>query len=343
MVKMLPRVPSILDDQFTLRVLRSVERNSRPKSVDAVLYRDPFSNPITLREDVARNVKNVPKDGSCLYHALTLCLQKSPWDKMYGTINSASDMRQAISKFFFFNSEMFEKDHGDVVKALSKNDNYDANSVKSYAEHIRSPNTWGGDLEIDVASVMLDVIIHRFDVVDGSKDFNTALLMASFFPTEHAKGLSGAQTRSFTKWSIVWRNNHFQYALPLQPRGSTAASEKATRQANESIKHLRATKNRTPGLHKQNSNSLLAYLARERHEREEKMRKEDWVKHILDRDEYISPDPSCPPGDPLVNLTQDQKDDAASMELIEQILTKDRQEEEDRLLAKALDEIDQRI
>lgn len=238
-------------------------------------------------------------------------------------------MRQSIAKYFLFNSHIFKKDHGETVKSLTGRDNYDQESVVAYAKHIRSPNTWGGDLEIHVASVMLDVVIHRFDVVDDSKDFSSALLMASFFPNDHVKGLPGPETLSFTKWSIVWRNYHFLYATPRKPRGLTDASEGARRLATESINHMRAMKNRTP-----KGNSMLAQLAKERHERERL--KKYLVDHTCDQDGRKGP--SCPPGDPIVKLTTHQEDEAKSVELVRQIMAEERQKEEDRLLAVALSE-----
>ena len=284
-------------------------------------------------------IETVPADGSCLYHSLARLLELSDWDAKHGTIRNAREFREQIAQYFEQNSAKYNtREYLNTVRMALNPQNPEfvtfEEAVPAYAATIRGKQ-WGGDLEIDVASEMLGVIIHRFEA-HGSDPVSEAKLVTSFFPDASLSD----RNRTVTKWVLVWRQSHFQYARPDKPRGLAAPgpsappnppnppppdeSDDVRRRADFLRNHPRNQRN--PGLltTMEQKNRLLAELAQER-----KDRKSEMSEGVDSTTCY-----------PAVTLTPEQRDQKASVELAHRLAAEERQLAEDKAIARRLSYVD---
>jgi hypothetical protein len=291
-------------------------------AIDATKYRDPFGEPRPLAPSALPKTYDVPHDGSCLYHSLAALLNASTWHPMHGVIRTGTEMRDALATYFESNAKRYDDDdYRNTVKIQLDANNpervsYD-DAVPAYAASIRNPRVWGGDLELNIASELLGVIVHKFQAERG-RAIDEALLHVSFFPDDERSD----RERTVTKWVVVWVNDHFVYVLPRRPLGlqddppPPAETSDDVRARAEFLKERRARSDRRPAPSK---NRLLAELARERETRLKELEEER--------------QPVCYPP---TRLTQEQRDQQASVELARRLEAEERQIADDAALARRL-------
>ena len=137
-----------------------------------------------------------------------------------------------------------------------------------------SPDEFGGELEIDIASHMFGVIIHKFERGTGNVPGTTALLTASFYPNEELSD----ENNTISKWVIVLIVNHYNYVIPLPPRNMEIAPKPSpspsSQTARERAEYINRMRNRrggereSPALKAQNM--MLKRYAQERKERQQR-------------------------------------------------------------------------
>lgn len=189
-------------------------------------------SPSTLRPD--KQIVDVPRDGSCLYHCLYGMYQVSkewaplPWGLQQPA--SANDLKESIAFFFLENFETLFKDQwgGFLRQAFptaSANGASEGELASRYInERMLRPGEWGGELELDVASHFFNVIIHLFEKNTANHPSSTGRLSLSFYPNEEMSD----RNRTLTKWVVVLDNIHYQYVVPVRP---SALGPPATRPA----------------------------------------------------------------------------------------------------------------
>ena len=276
-----------------------------------------------LSKDVS--LEDVPKDGSCFYHAIARMLKLSPWHPMHDTILSAQELRTQLAQYFEQNAAKYDiPEYRNIVRiALDATNPQDVSfeaAVPAYAATIRGEQ-WGGDLEMDMTSEMFGVIIHRFDAYENMTP-KEALLVTSFFPDQTVSD----GNRTVTKWVLVWHRNHFMYARPSEPRGLGGAapsgpSGSANPQESDDVRRraefLRnRQRNKPPLTTQQQKNRLLAELEQNRRDRRAEARDGDGATCL-----------------PSVTLTDEQEAQQASIELVRRLEEQERQIANDRALA----------
>ena len=295
-----------------------------------------FDNePKQLPQQVRSELKDVPPDGSCLYHCLTRLLAQSTWHPMSGLIGDAGAMREALARKFESSGDLYNTPEfgRDVKRALDLNTDavsYE-DAMPAYADQIRNPLRWGGDLELDLASSLFGVIIHRFDTPYGVPSKNKAddaRLVTSFFPTSEQSD----RNHTVSKWCVVFSDSHFQYVTPVRPRGlpaqgqPTAQSERIRQlESSEDVKrrgeYLRRNWDKGPKKpEKPTPNRLMAELARERMQRLEETKEQKEGGFCLPE---------------LKKLTKAQEEERLSVELARKLETMELQREEGRRMARA--------
>lgn len=228
-----------------------------------------------IRTDAASAATWVPTDNSCLFHALYRSyLIAQEWMPATVNIPNAASMRNMICNYMEAHPDQFRQ-HRDMivgkVHGTAPNPPSYEEALETYIQEMRNPNEWGGYPEIDAASMMLNVIVHQFNVVDPDDGFDKALLAASFYPTQDQLSDKDAR-RGVPKFVLILKGGHFWYVPPLQPRPpqdaaqptstSTAPAARPTRkEVDEYMKSRRSS--RTP-TRADSSNSRTRDLTRAR-------------------------------------------------------------------------------
>lgn len=300
---------------------------------------DPADGPRELDEAQKKAIRNVPPDGSCLYHCIVRLLELSTWHEQHGVYKNAQDLREALAKYFLDKGEKYNFDEYSLdVRRAFNSDNPQfvtfEDAMPAYAKTIRGTQ-WGGDLELNMLSEMLDVVIHRFDSYDYT--IQKARLVTTFFPTDDVSDTTPNKTR----WVVVYHRNHFQFVEPNDPRKPAGTSRSGAvidraveilkeRQsersgemtARERADFLKTMRNkRQIGPPKPVGPSLLRELAREREAREARKNPE-----------------ACFPA--VKELTKEQQEEMQSIELARRLermyQAEDEQVERDRAYAKSM-------
>ena len=230
-------------------------------------------------------LQNVPADGSCLYHCLVALRGKSTaWLGDASPFpQDATMLKYRMARYFLNNYEtQFMNNWHSYLRQYFKIPIADADRYngpvtqlanKYINEVMMQPNAWGGDLEIDIASHLFGVIIHKFERETINNNSTTARLITSFYPTPELND----RGRVVTKWVLVLSNTHFNYIIPSRPLNastrppaavpeSTAPGDTARKRADM----MKAMKDRRSGKRPDNGqdrNAFLKQLANERHAR----------------------------------------------------------------------------
>lgn len=181
-----------------------------------------------IRSDAARAATWVPSDNSCLFHALyqSYCIARQ-WMPATVDIPNAASMRDMICNYMQVHSEQF-KQHAEMivgkVRGTAPNPPSYEEALEKYIQVMRGSNQWGGYPEIDAASMMLNVIVHQFNVVGPDDGFDKALLAASFYPTQDQLSHKDAR-RGVPKFVLILKGGHFWYVPPQQPRPPQDAAQ----------------------------------------------------------------------------------------------------------------------
>lgn len=284
-----------------------------------------------LDAEKADNYRETPRDGACLFHALYESYRLAFWLPNAGLIESGADMRAKICDYIHANGDLFQVQHSNMIRAkaavvlrMSVQDVTYEDALPVYCEMMRGKAEWGGEPEMDAAARMLNVMVHVFKVPGESEARHTALLHATFYPIQ-SQLENKAETKQSTKFVLIWRNSHYEYVAPDVPKAlagavsmpSSSAGESVTvRERADYLKHRR--RGSAGGGSSGSNNDLLKAmaLARESRSRQQK----EGGKCPLQKAE----------------LTQEQRDEMATMELIKKI----QQEEEDAALAERMSKLD---
>lgn len=296
-------------------------------------------NPDRLPPALRAAVENVPGDGSCLYHCFVRLLKLSTWHPLSEALRTTAELREALAKFFEASGEEYNTpEYRNTVRSALDASNPEAVTYKdampAYAATIRG-DTWGGDLEINMMSEMLGVIIHRFEA-QGDETIEEARRVTTFFPDASLSD----RGRSVSKWTVVWTRNHFQYVRPQRPRNLPNASPAPGPSTAPPAPAARAAASGSPSMsvqeraemirkiHKKKAGAIgpaesrpqaVAEAARERMNREAQR--------------HSNNTSSCYR---VATLTQEQLDMQASIELAYKLDARERQQESDARLARRL-------
>lgn len=276
-------------------------------------------------------IENVPADGSCMYHCFIQLLNKSKWHPLSGTLQDTATLREALARFFEQSGEEYNTpEYRNTVRmALNASRPEEVtyrSAMPAYADTIRG-DQWGGDLEINMVSEMLGVIIHRFEA-HGTEGVSEARRVTTFFPDASRSD----RGRTVSKWTIIWIKNHFQYVRPQQPlnlqdasslasSGPPAASDTPRLTVRERADIIRDNRKKKAGA------TALAEIKPQAVVEAARERMKRVVKSLPNNT------PQCYPA---ANLTQDQLDMQASIELAQQLDAKERQNESDAKMARQL-------
>lgn len=252
---------------------------------------DP-EDPKSLRPD--KQLENVPGDGACLFHCLVRLRQLSdPW---LGTATAPAPnvgtLKEIMRQYFLSNYESEFMKHWESyllwhfgLTPGARRGMGTSDLAFRYADQMVKTNRWGGDLEIDIASHLFGVIIHKFERNTENNDSPTALLTGSFYPTDDLSD----KNRSVTKWVLVLLGGHFNYVVPSRPLGAKTPSpppappapsaaapsgEGNSESRADAIRRLKSRQSESSGLatrdgtRTRQKNTLLNELERERRARQ---------------------------------------------------------------------------
>lgn len=283
---------------------------------------DPF-NPeerTWLAAEKADNWEDTPHDGACLFHALYESYRIARWLPNAGLIESGADMRTKICDYIRDNGARFQAQHSAMIRAKAAvllNRPMAAvtyeDALPVYCRMMRREAEWGGYPEIDAAAMMLNVMVHEFRVPDESGARHTALLHSTFYPIQSQLD-NKAERKQVTKFVLIWRDNHFEYVAPDVPKAlqgavsTPSSSAEAGVTVSERAQHIKnnRTKPHASKISSGNNDVLKAMaLARESRRKQQKGGDECTLN--------------------AAELTQEQRDEMATMQLIRKM----QQEEED--------------
>ena len=287
---------------------------------------------------------DVAGDGNCLYHCL-LELRKESWNWMrnHEWPGDVKDLKGTMACYFVSKyMPVFHSHWNNYIRGQLNNTEggKDEELAKQYANKIIiTPGQWGGDLEIDIAAHLFNVIINKFEMNTPNNDTPTPTLVASFYPNRDCSDCG----RTVPKWNLVLLRKppvetsalHYNYIRPRPPLVSESAdSGQAIPPANPPFQRL--VRRKPPDTRCSMNEQLGAYNV-ERNERE--ARKEE-QKRQQQREETKSPCPGCSGELAYVPPTREQQqqieDDAAfAAAMVEQ----QRQIENDAALAAAMEKM----
>lgn len=290
---------------------------------------DPF-NPkesILLAAEKADNWLDTPRDGACLFHALYESYRIADWLPNVGLIESGADMRTKICDYIRDNGALFQAQHSTMIRAkaaLLLKAPMDAvtyeEALPVYCLMMRRKAEWGGYPEIDAAARMLGVMVHEFRVPGESGARHTALLHATFYPIQSQLD-NKAERKQVTKFVLIWRNSHFEYVAPDVPKAlqgavsTPSSSAEAGVTVRERAEHIKNKRTKPPASNSSSGNNAgLKALALARESRRQQQQGGG----------------ECPL--PAAELTQEQRDEMAT----EQLIWKMQKEEEDAFADAAL-------
>ena len=247
-----------------------------------------------MSTDELARATDVLGDGSCLYHCLVelaVLTRKFRGDRVgeiqlaSGDPQSISNLRNELKRYLVANVDAFMTDWRDEIRDELRRRNVspeglnDLALANAYADvHILPRKSWGGDIEIDLASSYFNVPITLYQMQDGKRP----RLSAKFRPF-------GART-TFAPWVLVKKPMHYNYVMPYAQGIETELSRRELDMQNElmsakdrkemlaSIRKRRALKGPSP------SSSAL--------EQQLKMiRKEEEGRFLQQRKDECAPEP----------------------------------------------------
>ena len=186
--------------------------------------------------------------GSCLYYSLAQLYAKNTSQSI-----DADALRDALATYFEQNNAMFRRDHNIEVRtqALATKDGKSLRDVQSggqyqaiawsdavpyYAQYMRKKDTWGGDVELDIAAEYFNVIIQRFDHSNYAMDsgYQSGYRLVTTFQPTNAGNLP--------TWIVGWRGNHFEaFFLSSDPPTPTAEDRERWEKKAETLKRERTS------------------------------------------------------------------------------------------------------